>query len=156
MSSKTIKKILLGVLVLVLIYIWWGNIRLFLSTPEAVEPTMTGTQTETPPPARKTTRISYLPPKTNPFWRPARLPKTSATPAAPAPVIPLIRQTHTLKGILRQKGQSQAILVSAQNASTIVAVGDSVGLWRVEAIGDSTVTFTQGKRRNTLRLGYHK
>jgi hypothetical protein len=157
MNSKTIKRTLLVILSVVLVYIWWGNVKLFTSSSSSSDEYFTERPANSAY-SKKSSGISYLPPKSNPFWRPvAKAPGTVVrTAVPPPPPIPAIHQSYSVKGILRQKGQSQAILLAPQNLTKIVAVGDSLGPWRVEAIGDSSVTFMLGKRRDTLRIGIHK
>jgi hypothetical protein len=157
MNTKTFKRTLLVILLVVLVYIWWGNIKLFRSNSAPTEEYFTERPTHAVA-GKKLASISYLPPKSNPFWRPvAKAPGTmTKAPAPQPPPIPPVHQTYRVKGILRQKGQSQAILMAPPSLTRIMEVGDTLGPWRVETIGDSVVTFVMGKRRDTLRLGYHK
>jgi hypothetical protein len=155
MNSKNIKRGSLAALTLVLIYIWWGNLKMFTGHTEQDEMgTIDPPQHRSDPTPKR--QYDYQSPKANPFLRTVK----AAIPlgrqsAPPKPTVPFVHETHQLSGVLHQKRRSQAILL-AQGASRIVEAGDTVSHWRVESIGDSLVTFSQGKRRDTLRLGYHK
>jgi type II secretory pathway component PulC len=80
-------------------------------------------------------------------------PKSAQTDAGAPPPLPNI----ALVGIIIDNEKSLAILRSADAAfASSLAVGDSVGAWRLSAIQPDRVILTAGPNRNEIRLDASK
>lgn len=155
MSPQRVKQIALALLCCVLLYIWWGNIKLFFGHQESypyVE--------ETPPlPSKQSDHsfgIVYRPPQTNPFRRAVnRTPNDPNRPATTAPkqTPEMLHASHRLSGILPKGRSSQVIVQTPQGASVVMELGDSLGTWALAGTGEAFAVFKQGKRYDTLWLG---
>lgn len=154
MKSERAKKIILGVLVLVAVYIWWGNLHLFVGT-ESNEPFRNEgskerivNNTDGPP-------LKYMDPRTNPFRNSlAARSEVSQQVQKPVPNIPppSIDPGLTLTGVLRRGSTSQVVVASKSGTTEVLTVGDSLGPWVLTGIYENYAVFRQGKTQDTLWL----
>lgn len=151
MKPSRVKKILLGVLLIPLVYIWWGNLKLF-SPSEAVYQPLSPPETRaiqhTPNPGS----LVYREPKVNPFRRPNIKQTATTQPKPKVPVTPPVQRlstSHELAGIVNS---SQAVIKVSDGASVVLAVGDSLGGWELTQVLQQSVVFRHSKENDTLRL----
>jgi hypothetical protein len=155
MKSKRIKQILLVLLFVVLVYIWWGNLKLFFTKQENPDYSYETSTNNQKTPSRAQT-ITFKEPKVNPFRRYDIKPTSNQqinTPESQPPLPEYLHIQHKLNGILPKGKTSQIIVFTPQSKSMILEMGDSLGQWQLTSIGDTYAVFRQGKRYDTLRLG---
>jgi hypothetical protein len=151
MTANRIKKILLTALVAVALYIWWGNLQLLTSqiVEEAaiVEPLR--------PPVDSKRALAYQPPRINPFAlrQVEEINEADTLEALPTPVVPeSANEVWQLVGIVRTKKRSTAVFSNHEGKTTVCAVGDSLGSWKVRTITDKYAIASQENWRDTLWL----
>ena len=156
MKSDTIKKLVLAALLLVFIYIWWGNLKLFFGGSSYSEQAYQ-TSVRADSQSAETGGLEYRLPRVNPFQRQIAAQQRRQEKPAPAKQqprsTPKLSEAYTLAGVLTEKAEPQAVLRLPDGSSAILTVGDSIGQWRLTAIGERQVVFTHGKEHDTLRLG---
>ena len=156
MKSNTVKKLALAVLLLVFVYIWWGNLKMFFSESSYSEQAFQ-IRTPTDSQAVQPGSLQYQPPQVNPFRRPA--PSTKTQPAKPtaakqqAKPLPRLSAQYALAGVVTEKGEPQAVVRLPDGSSTIVTLGDSIEQWELAEINKRHVVFRHKKERDTLWLG---
>ena len=151
MTSNRVKKILLTTLVAVALYIWWGNLQLLTSqsVEEAaiVEPLR--------PPVDSKRALVYQPPKINPFVlrQVEEINEADTLEALPSPVVPApANEVWQLVGIVKTKKRAIAVFSNHQGITTVCAVGDSLGSWKVQTITEKYASASQENWRDTLWL----
>jgi len=151
MKKSAWKWWLLALLAAVMIYVWYDAFQMMspASAPIRV------IQPAASPRTRSNTGSGpeYQPPKTNPFQQPASAATPSPQSVRPRPpeLPPKLDDKYRITGILRRDRQSQVIL-SGQDSSIVLSVGDSLGSWKLMEIDDRSALFSQGKHRDTLWL----
>ncbi len=151
MKKSSWKWWLVAILAVVMIYVWYDAFKMM--SPEAtplrfVEPSALPRSGR-----RAANGPEYQPPKTNPFQQPAANPNASQQPgrSRPPEPPPKLDDKYRITGILRRDRQSQ-VVVTKQDSSIVLSVGDSLGTWRLLEIADRSALFGQGKQRDTLWL----
>ena len=154
MKSHKTKKIFLGILLLILSMVWWDNLKLFHGNNYAIS---FDNKAESKPIAKSIElELKYKAPRVNPFkvslsqtttaskkqkktrTKPAKLNKPSAM--------------HKLLGVLKDKEHSQAVVNSSKTGTTVMALDDSVGTWKLTTINSDHVIFKRDKNYDTLWL----
>lgn len=156
MKSQRVKWILFVILLIVLIYIWWGNIKLFTSS--SVPPAYENAVVE----ARSTAntqmagQLTYSEPRTNPFKRynvaSAQPPPASRQPKPATPQVPPPSSQFRLVGAVVGDKQPQAVFQSPDESTIVLTLHDTLLAWQVVAISDTLVVFAHEKQRDTLIL----
>lgn len=153
MASQRTKRILLAVLLVILLYVWWGNLKLFFPpSPVPQEVPRSGTVSVG---SDTQAHLVYREPRINPFLRPRTddVSKQSKSPVPrPGPSVALVSGSYTLSGIVTKGATSQAVIRTDQDSTFILATGDSLVGWRVVEITSNRVVFSHEKLRDTLRL----
>jgi hypothetical protein len=151
MKKSSWKWWLLALLALVMSYVWYNAFQMM--SPEYVPIKVVEPPTTHQPKAHSASSPEYQPPKTNPFQQPTVSPAVSpqsGRPRSPEPP-PKLGSRYRITGILRRDRQSQVVL-TFQDSSIVLSVGDSLGTWHLLEIGDRSALFGQGKLRDTLWL----
>lgn len=151
MTTNRVKKILLTALVAVALYIWWGNLQLL--TSQRVEGT--AVVEPIPPPVAAKRALIYQPPKINPFVlrQAEEINETDTLAALPPPVAPeYANEVWQLVGIVKTRKRSTAVFSNHQGKTTVCAVGDSLGSWKVQTITEKYAIASQENCRDTLWL----
>jgi hypothetical protein len=154
MKPLQIKRVALGVLLLILAYVWWGNLRLMTDQPifdvsGSDAKGYDGKVTES-------AALEFSEPKTNPFRRYLSVPPSPTRSAAPmpskVPEFPPPSTRYRLIGALVEHNQSQAVFLDEAATSTVLALKDSLMSWTLVGISDTIAIFAKEKQRDTLVL----
>jgi len=153
MSKETIKRIALGVLVVVLIGVWSNAFR-------GGEAESAGYQVRPPLAARQSDsqnegQLKYVPPKVNPFWRAVERPQEDPGPGrrgARTESIQRVSTGHQLSGVLSRGTASQAVIAGPDGTATVLSIGDLLAGWQLISVTDSRAVFKCGKQQDTLHL----
>lgn len=144
-------------MVIILIYIWWGNISQFSSSSSSYYQIDTTKVTATDSSRIDSLSLEFKPPKLNPFKRPASEPPAAnqrMTTPQPTPMkTPKISQTYSIKGFILDSRLPQVILFNNQTTQ-ILAVGDSLEIWTLDKITDSSAIFKHEKEYDTIIQTY--
>lgn len=164
MGSKRLKKLLLAALIPVLVYIWWGNIALFLGSTggeyyRPLAPRETATETirtgHVQSAHLESARLEYREPLVNPFTSASiddrRRDSTVVKRPRPEPS-PLLGDSLRLRGVIPRGQSPQVIVADRSGATRIVSVGDTIIGWKLVEVGTDNATFKKDGRRETLRL----
>lgn len=153
MTSASRKKALLGILLVVLVYVWRDGFHKMY--PEAANyeevtlPENRSASSSTAP-----SELVYREPKTNPFFRPTQQPASSHQQkpgSGSTGTVPLLRGDHKLIGVLGRDKLSQAVIALGEH-TTVASLGDSVEAWQLITIGDNHAVFKHDTQRDTLWL----
>ena len=151
-TTKRVKQVLLGLLLAVAGYIWWGNLALLFPSTVPVEEhvpldTLGNSQTAT------SIVVAYREPKVNPFLHAVAAPHNQQREHAPAPSgpVPLPATLH-LVGVLCFGESSQAVLQVDPQTTRTFTLGERLGEWTLIEVTDATAVFNAGKARDTLHL----
>ena len=153
MKAKQIKQGFLALLCIALVYIWWGNLKLFLGQgeePDFAYEVPGGTREKVVMPAS----IPYRPPQVNPFRRNVPRPNSSQQTGILQPPRPVefLHDTHRLSGVLPFGKHAQVTVLDSQNKTAVLEIGDSLRTWQLTAVGNTCAVFKQRKRYDTLWL----
>ena len=152
MSKETIKRIVLGLLLVLLIYIWWDAIAVFSTGETPVAINLTPIDSKAKETSEKVS-IEYRPPKINPFARAAKIkPTPKRAKTGSRSLTPTLSETHQLTGILRRGKLSQAVIELPSGTSAILSLGDTISEWRLHKIHKELVIFKKDKRFDSLFL----
>ena len=154
MKSHRTKKIFLGVLLLILSLVWWDNIRLFYGNSYATD---FDSKTESKPIARNIElELAYKAPRVNPFKISLSQTTTASKQQKKTRTKPVKLNKpstmHKLLGVLKDKEHSQAVVNSSKTGTTVMALDDSVGTWKLMTINSDHVIFKRDKNYDTLWL----
>ncbi len=153
MKSARNKWILLGILMVVLIYIWWDAFQMM--SPESAGFQIRQSGEAVASDKSNGQQLDYEPPKVNPFKRSENKPKEikplTQTPKQPEPETRLDPQ-YSLIGVLREGPSSQAVIAGAAGSSTVLSIGESLDVWSLTEINDQYAVFEHDKQRDTLWL----
>lgn len=152
MTAVSRKRILLGVLLIVLAYVWWdGFHKMYPDTAAYLTHAPVGNANPTR--GAVSSELVYREPKTNPFFRPQQQPAgTQPRQGGNLPTgVPPLRVNNKLIGVLGRGKQSQAVM-STETQNVVVSLGDSVGAWELLMIGNNYAVFRHEKQRDTLWL----
>jgi Tfp pilus assembly protein PilP len=155
MRSRRVKRLLLVVLTVLLIYVWWGNVQLFLPQTHEADSMPSHPPQPQPNEAPEQT-LTYRPPVVNPFRRPKRTPKAKAERKEERKVAPpavKLGDEVRVSGILERGSSSQAVIALPGGLSQVMSVGDSLDLWKLVVVGDEYVVFKRDRARDSLWLG---
>lgn len=154
MKSQKTKRILLGVLLLIFAMAWWDNLKLFYGNSYTIS---FDSKTESRPIAKNTVlELEYKTPRVNPF----KVSQSQTTIAAKqqkktrTKPVKLNKPStmHKLLGVLKDKEHSQAVINSSETGTTVMALDDSVGIWKLTTINSDHVIFKRDKNYDTLWL----
>lgn len=151
MNSGRAKKILLGLLALVAIYVWWGNLQLL--TLSAVSDPVSASLPR--PTAAIRSELQYRQPAINPFslQQVEEINSSDTLEALPPPVAPEPASTvWQLIGVVTTKKRATAVFLDHGGATTICGVGDTLGNWKVQSITEKYAITAQDNWRDTLWL----
>ncbi len=157
MTFAVAKKLALAALTVVAVYIWWGNIGAYFSAgPSDSAPSIASSSSATVPKAKtQPGQLAYLGVKINPFRRnlqSAPQPQRPTPQRHEPPPSPL-SATAALTGIIARGEASQAVICINDNRTFVLTANDSLAGWELNQLSDDFVVFSQGKYRDTLRLG---
>ncbi len=144
----------LGVLMAILLFVWWGNLKLLLPGQIGRRPTDI-TKSGGSGPIGNGLAPGYREPTRNPFQRPDPLNRILATtPPSPASRTPETRPAlpYELVGVLREGRKSQVVVVSAEGQSSLLDIEDSLCGWTLTTVKDTFVILRNGRWRDTLHL----
>jgi len=141
---------LLAGLVLVLTYVWYDAFQMM--SPESDAYRVTSPTAASPSTSPGAPQLEYEPPQTNPFKQPTATPQAAQPTRAQQPPAPAqLDPGYQLTGILRRDRQSQAV-VTLRDSSTVLSLGDSLGVWELLDITAQAAVFSHDKNRDTLWL----
>ena len=154
MKSHKTKKIFLGILLLILSMVWWDNIKLFYGNSYAVN---FENKAESKPIAKRIElELKYKAPRVNPFKVSLSQTTTTAKKQKKTRTKPVKLNKpstmHKLLGVLKDKEHSQAVVNSSKTGTTVMALDDSVGTWKLTTINSDHVIFKRDKNYDTLWL----
>lgn len=154
MKSHKSKKIFLGVLLLILSLVWWDNLKLFYGNSYTID---FDSKVESKPMAKNTElELAYKTPRVNPF-KVSQLKTTIAVKQQKKTKTKPVKlnkpsSMHKLLGVLKDKELSQAVVNSSETGTTVMALDDSVGTWKLTTINLDHVIFKRDKNYDTLWL----
>jgi hypothetical protein len=160
MKTDTIKKVVLGLLILVVAYVWYGNLQLFTS-PQASNSNQSesSTLTEQVLGGASSPKLAFQSPKVNPFTKPKKTAATQSSSLAqsrprvkPQPSTPRPSSAFHLVGTLTQANIDFAAVADTQGKQVLLQRGDSLNGWVTKRIRQDLVIFAQDKFRDTLQL----
>lgn len=156
MKSQRIKWILFVILLVVLIYIWWGNIKLFMSSSASPAYEESVVEARSTANTQMVVQLTYSEPRTNPFKRynvaSAQSPPPSRQ-AKPATLqVPPPSSQFRLVGAVAGDKQPQAVFQRPDESTIVLTLHDSLMAWQVVAISDTLVVLAHEKQRDTLIL----
>ena len=146
------KKWLLGILAVIMVYIWYDAFQMMY--PETTGLRVTMPKDSQAASVSSIEQLQYRPPKVNPFRKPsmtqsqqAKSPQLNETPEPVA----VFNEQYRLIGVLRRDSQSQAV-VTVDDSSLVLSIGDSLDNWQLQQIAENSVVFNHGKNQDTLWL----
>ena len=154
MKSSHVKKAILTLLAMVLIYIWWGNIRTFHRSSDSysaspAEQDYAGSTGES------VRRLVYRGVKVNPFRRPINTPEGAAKPPT-KPVVekppPMLSEVARLTGLVEKGLLSQAVITTRDSQTFVLSLQDTLVYWSLDEVTPIFAVFRQGKYYDTLWL----
>ncbi len=152
MKSVHWKWWLLGVLAVVMIFIWYDAFDTMY--PESTELQLTTPSRRRSAGGSTGERLEYQAPKVNPFKRPTAAPAQPTQPRRQAQrpeQIPELNSQYRLTGILGGSTQSQAVIALGERSS-VLSIGDSLDTWELRQITARLAVFEHGKSQDTLFL----
>ncbi len=159
MSRQNWRRAILGVLTLVAVWLWWGNLQLFY-TSNSVQPIPVSMERSTPIHSSRAAALKYLPPKTNPFFKGtvrAVSGDASTRPQKSVQQIPKRPSSdHALSGFVTETKVPQVIVIDPGKSSRILTIGDSINGWQLVRIHDNSVLFQYDNICDTLFLSPSK
>jgi len=161
MKADTLKKIVLGILTLVVMYVWYGNVQLFRSSASYSSATTKTSETQRlSVGASHGAEPPFQRPKVNPFLKSEpsqkKLPSLSAkknsrqNSSTPPPTPP--STLYRLLGTLAESNAGFVALTDRQGKQVLLQQGDTLAGWTAKRIRPDRVIFVQGKYRDTLQL----
>jgi hypothetical protein len=155
MKANRIKKIILALLALVLIYVWSSNLSLFTQGESSIRDFRETPQTEIHRDMADNTP-EYTQAKTNPFRKPGNV-TTSKPPARkrPEPLTPpplKLSGMFLFTGVIDRQEFSQVVLIGKKGGAVIRGIGDSLAGWELTYVSMDMVIFTNEKFKDTLFL----
>ena len=153
MNRNNAKKWLLGILLLVMIYIWWDA---FNDMGDDSPTAFTIRQ-------NANTAVSHSRPGSGPVYKPARInpfhkgpkaedPDKKPTHAPAKRMPPKVSDNYQLVGILEKSSQSQAVMRGNDGRTHHVAAGDSLSNWILLSLHKNLCIFGNGEYRDTTWL----
>lgn len=163
MNSGVLKKIVLGILSVVVIYIWYDNLSLFLGQDEVQAVNTSALDNGAGLPTNSETHIiplTYVEPPINPFLvseepKPPPLEAQVAQRAKSTPPIqvpPRPSTQYRLVGALEDGSSRMAALANGQGVQILLNRGDTLSGWKIRLITASHVVFAFKDQRDTLHL----
>ena len=153
MKSNHVKKVILGLLAILLIYIWWGNIQTIYRSSESYSTNQV--TSDTTPIAKSSQQLSYMGVKVNPFYRPNNTPDKAAKPRT-KPVEkkppPKLSEVARLTGIVEKGTLSQAVIMTNDTQTFVLSLQDTLVYWYLNEVEPTFAVFKQGKFYDTLWL----
>ena len=148
------KYIILSLLFILLIYIWWGNINQFTSTETYYNINSLDKKIDSKKPNQELSN-TFNAPKINPFKKPnygvTVNSKNKNVQSKKEEKVPKLSNKYLLKGFIWDNEQPQVII--KQNTNTfILSLKDSLELWELISLTDSSVIFRHDKEKDTLLL----
>ena len=153
MNKSTAKKWLLGVLILVMIYIWWDALSNTDDDTQSAYSIRQTTSTKSPHSA-PSSGTDYEPAKVNPFYN-GKANQTSPTKkpdVAPKRVPARVSDNYQLLGVLEKSSHSQAVLRSNDGATYHVEAGDTLGTWVLLSLDKNSCILGHDDYRDTIWL----
>ena len=154
-DSKRLKKVILGILTLVLIFVWWDNLKMFApsgSHPSSAPSDTANVVTE----VYADHQLGYKPPRINPFYHQSvDQQKQRSTPKSPVQepaVRPATPSGTALLGILRRGSASQAVIRGPDGRSTVLSLDDSLAGWKLTIVAENYVVFRHLEFQDTIWL----
>ncbi len=155
MKAPQVKKILLGALLVVMVYIWWDAFQVIAPSTSAYQVVPLSASREVR--VRDHQPLEYLPPLVNPF---KQFRDTAQGQASPQPArqrrqpqqTPKLSDQYQLTGILQRGKASQAVLVAPNGSSAVLSLKDSLQTWELAKITDNIALFQHEHEKDTLRL----
>ena len=154
--KKHAKKIILGLLTLILIYIWWGNIQTFTQNESYYAIDTAKVKTESEANSNSLNRVVFKKPKVNPFAHEVKSPPSPTQQPVhvskpPVKQIKLASQ-FTLTGMITNTLEPQLIIKAKDQKTFILTLGDSLLDFRFSKINDSLAIFSSDTGYDTLYL----
>ncbi|MEZ5359634.1 MAG: hypothetical protein R3F48_12515 [Candidatus Zixiibacteriota bacterium] len=156
MNSQNKKRIIFGLLLIVMMYIWGSNFGWFASSNSVRKGSDNSSYNEVN--AGPQIRLSYEPPRINPFLikekltteTPRSIDKAQAMRALSAPPRPSL--AFTFVGFIDQPPHSQAVISGHDNTTIILESGDSLSDWKLVRFSPDMAVFQFDKAFDTLLL----
>lgn len=162
MNSNVMKKIVLGVLSVVVIYIWYGNMTLFIGQDQVHAVNTSARNTGDGLVSNNEmliTPLKYAEPKVNPFLiaedpkpPPLKTQVNQRAKAAPFQIPPRPSIQYHLVGALEDGSSKVAALANVDGAQILLTRGDTLSGWKIRTITASQVVFAFKDQRDTLHL----
>lgn len=154
MKSSHARKVILALLSVLLIYIWWGNVRTFHRSSDSYSASPFEQDT-----AGKTEQsvqpLAYRGVKVNPFRRtidtPDRAAKPPAKPTEEKPP-PMLSEVAHLTGLVEKGVLSQAVITTRDSQTFVLSLQDTLVYWSLNEVTPTFAVFRQGKYYDTLWL----
>ncbi|MBN4057061.1 hypothetical protein JYU19_01990 [bacterium AH-315-J21] len=160
MKTETLKKVILGLLILVVAYVWYGNIALFSSSGSYSDSHQNNEVSASQSSSTATgTEIVFQTPKINPFAKPKdatqsnntrstqKRPQKIAQPKGARP-----STLYHLVGTLSESSSGFVALADSRGNQILIQRGDSLSGWVARRIRKNQIIFAQDKFRDTLQL----
>ncbi|MCH9032242.1 MAG: hypothetical protein IIB00_08295 [candidate division Zixibacteria bacterium] len=158
MKSNRVKKIILAVLTLVVVYIWYGNLKIYTGTDTVSIVSAEQESSKNVSGSKPENVLTYIEPKLNPFEAPE---KSDASPGQnkrrivnkipdPPPKAP--SQSYKMVGSLNSGKTRIATLKETSGRQLLISPGDSLAGWKTVRIRQDRIIFGHKKLRDTLRL----
>ncbi len=157
MNSQNRRKLIFALLLIPLLYIWGNNLNWFSGSSSRLPRSESSTSIH----ALKDTpiKISYSPPKINPF---ATVVTTEVKQKTNSPDNKLRMQQHQLPprpsnnysyvGFIERPPHSQAVMANLDQSTIILEQGDSLGPWHLSHITPTLTIFQFEKECDSLKL----
>ena len=159
MKSDKVKKVILGALILVAGYVWYGNIQLLRNRKETVPISAYASVKDDNSPAALTIALRFVSPKFDPFRAARPVQETTKIPEEVTPeplqITPRPSEIYTLVGRLGTKGREMVAMQDHEGHQQLLNTRDTIGSWRLTSVLDESAVFVSGGVADTLRMtGY--
>ena len=153
MKSNHAKKVILGLLATLMIYVWWGNVQTFRQTSESYSASQV--TSDAAPMDKSSMQLPYRGVKLNPFYRPINTPDRAAKPRA-KPIEekppPKLSEVARLTGLVEKGILSQAVIMTKDSQTFVLSLEDTLVYWYLDEVAPTYAVFKQGKYHDTLWL----
>ena len=158
MKSNRIKKIILAVLTIVVVYIWYGNLKMYTGTDRVSNVSAEQERSKNSLLSKSQSLLTYIEPKLNPFEAPGKSDPSQSQSRSrivnripdPPPKAP--SQSYKMVGSLNSGKTRIATLKETSGRQLLISPGDSLAGWKTVRIREDRIIFGHKKLRDTLRL----
>ncbi|MDH3936427.1 MAG: hypothetical protein OEV68_03735 [candidate division Zixibacteria bacterium] len=153
MKANNLKKVVLGLLAALLIYIWWGNIRTLSRSGESHDDSRVIPDEQTT--GEISEPLAYRTVKVNPFRRPVASGDEAAQARGRPPEEtppPKLSEVARLTGVVEKGSLSQAVIMTEDAQTFVLSLDDSLVYWCLREVAPTFAVFKQGKYHDTLWL----